>query len=310
MRVNSHTHYAVLALDLDGTVVDHTLTVSPAVQHRLQWLQTHTDCKVVIATGRMSLSAARFAQQLGVNTPVISYQGAMIKNAEGERLYHQPLPLEAAKSLVTYLSQQNIAVNLYIDDQLYMHTSNPFQESYAKLGGATPVLVNDLTAALTAPPTKLLIIDDHRVQEVIEHVEKHYPGVLTPCQSRHNFCEVIAANVSKWAGIQWLIEQWDIAPELVMAIGDQGNDVSMLQAAGLGVAMGNAPDFVKTVAKAVTTPIEGHGVAVAIDTHLLAAPIPADMLPADVALSTLLNPMLNPMQTPMPNAMLTNTCPG
>jgi Cof subfamily protein (haloacid dehalogenase superfamily) len=259
--------YKVLVLDLDGTVVNHDLTVSPRLQDRLTTLIHKTDCRIIIATGRMSLSAARFAGQLGVTEPVISYQGAMIRDANGNRMYHQPVPLPIARQIVRDLGHQGIAVNVYIDDVLYMHHSNPHQEAYARLGGTTPVLVTDLEAAVTEAPTKLLVIDDTRCEAVLQYLEQTFPGQLASCMSRHNFVEVIEAGVSKWAGLQHLIP--GVPPEAVMAIGDQGNDLPMLTQAGLGIAMGNAPDWVKAQVRYITDPINADGVAKAIDRYLL-----------------------------------------
>jgi Cof subfamily protein (haloacid dehalogenase superfamily) len=263
------TRYQVLALDLDGTVVGHDLSISPRVKKRLHQLVNHSDCRVVIATGRMSVSARRFAADLGVQEPVIAYQGAMIRDMQGQCLFHSPIPLDVAKELVADLFQQGIATNVYMDDVLYMHRSNPYQEAYAKLGGTTPVMVDDLVGCLTQAPTKLLLIDDHQIDAILAGIQTRYAGILAPCKSRQNFCEVIGQQVSKWAGLSWLIAQWGIPPEQVMAVGDQGNDISMLTAAGWGVAMGNAPDEVKTLANAITTPIEQDGVAEAIEQYLL-----------------------------------------
>jgi Cof subfamily protein (haloacid dehalogenase superfamily) len=264
-----HLPYKLLALDLDGTVVGHDLTISAGIRQRLQYLLQQTDCRVVIATGRMSVSARRFAAELGIQEPVIAYQGAMIRDMAGQQLYHNPIPLAVAKALVTSLVDQQVATNVYIDDTLFMHASNPYQEAYAKLGGTTPVIVEDLVASITQPPTKLLLIDDHRIDAILQQVQTDYAQQLAPCKSRQNFCEVINLSVSKWAGLSWLMAQWGVAPEHVMAIGDQGNDISMLRAAGLGIAMGNASDEVKAVANAVTNTIEADGVAVAIDQYLL-----------------------------------------
>ncbi|MBX2860246.1 MAG: HAD hydrolase family protein, partial [Vampirovibrio sp.] len=97
------------------------------------------------------------------------------------------------------------------------------------------------------------------------------------CRSRTNFCEVIDQASSKWNAIKVLADGWGIQTEEIMAVGDQENDVSMLQSAGIGVAMGNAPDHVKAVANYVTDSIHEQGAANAIEKFVLGHPPLADL---------------------------------
>ena len=89
------------------------------------------------------------------------------------------------------------------------------------------------------------------------------------CRSRSNFCEIIHPAASKWNALKILIDQWGIEADEVMAVGDQGNDISMISGAGLGVAMGGAPEDVVAVANYVTGSIEEDGVVQAIEKFVL-----------------------------------------
>lgn len=96
------------------------------------------------------------------------------------------------------------------------------------------------------------------------------PGRLEMARSGEHFLEVTRAGVSKGAGAARLAEMLGVSREQVMAIGDQGNDLSMLRWAGLGVAMGHAPDYVKAAADVVTGDNgPGEGVASAIERFIL-----------------------------------------
>lgn len=261
----------LLALDLDGTVVNHDLTISAALQAALTHLIQNTEVKVVVATGRMHPSALIYARQIGVTTPVVSYQGGMICDNDTAQtcLYHEPIPLETAKQVVEFLQADGFSTNIYIDNRLYTNHDNPHATLYAKLSGIEPDRVDCLLERLTAGPTKMMTIDDHRMDALIGGLNEHFSDTLTVMRSRSNFCEMISPKASKWNAVKFLANQWSIPTEAIMACGDQGNDISMIGAAGVGVAMGNAPDDVKQHADFVTKSIDEDGVLHAIERFIL-----------------------------------------
>lgn len=261
----------LVALDLDGTIVNEDLKISERTQKLLQHVITQTDTKVVIATGRMFLSALPFARQLTVKEPLVAYQGAMIRHlSDGHQMhYHNPIPMPLAQTLMQFLLEREFHINLYMEDELWTSHTNSFATYYATTAGVTPIFTENLMDAMTQPPTKLMVIDDFRVDGLLDELNTHFHGRLTYCRSRSNFCEMIDASCSKWKALEYLIGDWDIKPEEVMAIGDQGNDVSMLQGAGIGVAMGNAPDEVKALANYVTLSVDEDGAAEAIEKFVL-----------------------------------------
>ena len=87
---------------------------------------------------------------------------------------------------------------------------------------------------------KIMVIDDHRVDILLDHLGRHFVGRLSFCRSRTNFCEIIDVSASKWNALKALADDWGIQPDEIMAIGDQGNDLSMIEHAGVGVAATNA----------------------------------------------------------------------
>ncbi|MEM0952069.1 MAG: Cof-type HAD-IIB family hydrolase [Cyanobacteria bacterium P01_H01_bin.74] len=261
----------LIALDLDGTVVSHELGISSRVLSTLKHLLKETDIKLVIATGRMYPSAVSFAKQIGITEPLIAYQGALIKGLvpPHEVILHSPIALETAAELLKMLIAEKYHINMYIDDILWTTPDNAFASFYAKTALVQPNFATNLLDQLTSAPTKIMVIDDTRVDSLLEKLAKTFNGKLTFCRSRTNFCEIIEASVSKWNAIKLLADQHNIQPHEIMAIGDQGNDISMISGAGIGVAMGNAPDAVKAVADDVTAPIDKDGVAIAIEKHVI-----------------------------------------
>lgn len=260
----------LVALDLDGTIVNEQLKISNRVLMLLKHLITETDVRVVIATGRMFPSALPFVREIGIKEPVITYQGAMIRDIHDHALrFHNPIRLELAQDLLKTLMAENYHVNLYMNDQIWTKPNRRYADFYTKMSGVVPNFHDDLLGCLDTAPTKLMVIDDDRVDLLLEYLTRNYTGRLAFCRSRSNFCEVIDVSVSKWNAIHSLATEWGIHPEEVMAIGDQGNDLSMIQHAGIGVAMGNAPDDVKQFANYVTSTIDKDGVAEAIERFVL-----------------------------------------
>lgn len=265
----------LLALDLDGTIVNEQLHISDRVKACLEDLDKR-GVKVVIATGRMFLSTIAFANQLGLRNPVISYQGAVIRDLSTPQdtpaaypvLYRQTIDQAVAKQVLAFVAENNLHANLYVEDTLYTTQYNPYSAYYQSIAGVTPQPVDSLEAALAAPPYKIMIIDQ-QAPEIVRTLMAQFPGQLSVCLSRPDFCEVVHADVSKWQAISWLMDRWNIPQSAVMAVGDHENDMSMIAGAGIGVAMGNAPDNVKALARFVTGTVDEDGVVQAVE-HVLA----------------------------------------
>src|SRR5690242_8019080 len=153
----------LVALDLDGTIVNEQLEISSRTLKLLKHLIENTPVRVVIATGRMHASALPFARTLGIREPIVSYQGAMIREASAPHvlLSHTPIGRELAAQVLGFLQADRFHVNLYVDDTLYTNHGNEHATYYARVSGVTPILSEDLMAALTGPATKIMAIDDH-----------------------------------------------------------------------------------------------------------------------------------------------------
>ncbi|MCA9798598.1 MAG: HAD family phosphatase [Cyanobacteria bacterium HKST-UBA04] len=276
----------LIALDLDGTVVSDGLTISDKLQRTLNYLNRETDIRVVIATGRMFPSTINFARTLGCDGPLICYQGGMIRDlgAHGVPagadahaypvLYHQPIDFDVARDIARLVQDNGFHTNFYINDVLHTTHFNPESEYYAKITGVTPIHSPVPEAILDAPPTKIMIIDEG-CDDIIDQIKASHGQHVSLCKSRHNFCEIVHAEVSKWNALAQLMADWHLPAEAVMAVGDQENDLSMIRAAGLGVAMGNAPDHVKAEADFVTSDIQSEGVIAAIEQHVFGGTLPA-----------------------------------
>ena len=136
----------LVALDLDGTLVNDQLKISPKVLKVLNHLITQTDVRVVIATGRMFLSALPFAREIGVVEPVITYQGAMVRDiTDGHALrFHAPIAMPLAQEVLKPLIEDKYHINLYMNDQLWTHPNNHHASFYRRASGVEPIFHEDL----------------------------------------------------------------------------------------------------------------------------------------------------------------------
>jgi hypothetical protein len=267
----------LLVLDIDGTIAGESNQISSTVQQAVQAAQAN-GILVAIATGRMYRSALRFHQTLQSPLPLITYQGALIKDPESGELHrHWAVPKQSALQLLDYFEQptfhQRLSIHFYINDQLYVRQITPETELYAERSGIEPIAVGDLRQWLDTEPTKILALSHNTdiIDDLLINLRQRYtPAELYFTKSVATFFEVTNPLVNKGTAVKYLAEELlNFQPNQVMAVGDNFNDVEMLAYAGIGVAMGNAPEEVKALANWVAPSVDQDGAAVAIKTFLL-----------------------------------------
>lgn len=269
----------LLVLDIDGTIAGESNQIRPAVIEAVKAVQQR-GIQVAIATGRMYCSALQFHQTLGLSLPLMAYQGAMIKDPFTQTVYrHWPVPKDIANRLLDDFEEPErkhlLSIHFYIDDQLYVRELTPETQEYAQRSGVEPIAVGDLRNVLHRDPTKILALSHNT--DVITYLltsfrQQYTPAELYFTKSVSTFFEAANPNVNKGVAVQFLAEEMlGLTSANVMAIGDNFNDVEMIQYSGIGIAMGNAPEDVQAYANWVTDDVEADGVATAIERFLLNA---------------------------------------
>lgn len=267
----------LLVLDIDGTIAGESNTINSTVKQAVKAAQNR-GVQVAIATGRMYRSALRFHQDIDSTLPLLAYQGAWIQNpATGELHRHWCVPSATAHKLLDYFEQPQLrnllSVHFYIGDRLYVREITPETKIYAQRSGIEATAVGDLRHVLNDAPTKVLALSDDT--EVIDRLlgnlrQQYTPAELYLTKSVATFFEATNPLVNKGTGVRYLAEELlKINAANVMTIGDNFNDVEMLEYAGLGIAMGNAPLGVQAVAQWVAPGVEQDGAAIAIEKFLL-----------------------------------------
>jgi len=271
------TDIQLLVLDIDGTIAGVSNEISPVVLKAIRAVQSR-GIQVAIATGRMYRSALRFHAVVESTLPLMSYQGALIKDPVTDRVYrHWAVPKTFALKLLDYFEQPTLysllSVHFYINDQLMVREISPETELYAQRSGITAIPVGDLRQVLDVEPTKILALSEDT--ELIDHLlvslrQQYTPAELYFTKSVATFFEATNPLVNKGTAVRYLTEELlGLQPQQVMTIGDNFNDVEMIQYAGIGIAVGNAPAEVQAIAQWVAPSVEEDGVAAAIEHFLL-----------------------------------------
>ena len=289
--------YKLLALDLDGTTLNSQLEILPEVMRAITAAQAR-GVIVTIATGRMFGATLPYAKRLNVQGPLICFQGGLIRDAtSGEVIHHTAVPGELAAEAIELLLAADLFVIAYIDERLWVAQQRPELDMYLGWHPERPEVVidpdlagtianasiarlltqtesaraPDLTGRVaTNPPTKLLFVAEPPVVErEIARLSEHFAGRLSVFRSHSLFGELTPLGISKGTALAQLAARLGIAREQVIAIGDHENDLSMIEWAGLGLAMGNAIPEARAVADAIIPSVDEAGVAWAIERYIL-----------------------------------------
>ncbi len=262
----------LLAIDLDGTLVEPLGRVRPAV---VAAIARAADAGVVttLVTGRMFCGTAPFARLLNLRGRVICYQGAVVADAVTGR-FEREVPLARAIALRVYTAAKanDYHVQLYRDDRFYVEELNRYTELYGRISGCEPIVVPSLPAAFEGrDSTKVNIVTDpERAAECADLMRDVCGDDAYVTRSNPEFVEILDPHVDKGRALRWLAEREGIALERILAIGDSYNDIPLLRSAGFAVAMGSAPPELQAEADAVVGDVRADGVAEAIDRFVLA----------------------------------------
>jgi Cof subfamily protein (haloacid dehalogenase superfamily) len=260
----------VIALDLDGTLLNSHNEVSPRTEKALR-RATAAGILVIIATGRPRMTSTPIIKKLGLTTPGVFLQGLNIHNGDGSIRYQRLMDVETARRVATFADNSGYSALIYNSDSILTRARNAMTDRMIQYHEPPPEVVGPLAALPgKVPINKFVFVDTpERIQQIRRELAVHVNGSATLLTSAPHLLEALPLGTSKGAGLEWLLDDIGISMEHVMAVGDGENDIEMLEMAAIGVAMGNAPENVKRAADYVTANNDEDGIPQAIEHFVL-----------------------------------------
>lgn len=259
--------------DIDGTILDKNHQLD---SHLIELMPLLKQCNIpfVLASARSPLGIAPISKELGItDCPIACYNGALI--SLGDKILSQ-YSIDKSELLLLhdFLKKEfpTVSINVYSGKDWLVNTIDEWVEIEATITGESPK-VTSLADFIRDEKTlvhKLLLIDNtdtiHKLQKTLSSIDFPQTDFYL---SKDNYLEVTHNQVSKKQALLELANYYQLPLTSIMTLGDNYNDIPMIETAGLGIAMGNAPRDVKTCAKAVTDSNEQNGVSKAIKLHVL-----------------------------------------
>ena len=280
--------YKLLVLDVDGTLLNDEREISKRTLAALLKVQ-QMGVRIVLASGRPTYGLMPLAKTLELGNYggfVLCYNGCQIIKAQnGEILFERRINPEMLPYLEKKARKNGFAIFTYHDDTLITDSpDNEYIKNEALLNNLKIIREDEFSTAIDFAPCKCMLVSDKEKALIglEQHWEKRLAGTLDAFRSEPYFLEVVPCGVNKANTLGALLEHLGVTREEVIAVGDGVCDVTMLQLAGMGVAMGHSQDSVKVCADYVTASNEEDGVALAVEKLILAevraAEVPLDLL--------------------------------
>ena len=259
--------------DIDGTILDKNHQLD---SYLIELMPLLKQCNIpfVLASARSPLGIAPISKELGItDCPIACYNGALI--SLGDKILSQ-YSIDKSELLLLhdFLKKEfpTVSINVYSGKDWLVNTIDEWVEIEAQITGESPK-VTSLADFLQEEKNlihKLLLIDNaatiQKLKETLATMDFPQTDFYL---SKDNYLEVTHNQVSKKQALLELANYYQLSLSQIMTIGDNYNDIPMIETAGLGVAMGNAPTEVKTCANTVTDSNDQNGVSKAIKLYVL-----------------------------------------
>ncbi len=251
----------LIALDIDGTLLNSSLQILPSTRAALLKASTNGH-HIVLASSRPPRSVLAIAQELGVPSVSISLGGAYV--FADKVLLEKTLPEKVAISVIELARDRALHISLYSGQEWLVESDDKWADLEAKVVSFRPRVISDLIDS-SHNVHKLLIMGEAENISAFQKELQQSSWPLDAVLSKPVYCEVTAAGVTKAEAIEKVAHYFGLDLPDTIAFGDGENDLSMIRAAGIGVAMGNAMPSVKEVATLITKTNDDDGIALALN---------------------------------------------
>ena len=266
--------YQAIAFDLDGTLLNSQGQILESSKNVIRHVRER-GIKVVFVTGRHHTAVKPYYYELNLDTPIICCNGTYIYQPQtDEVLISNPLSKAQSEKVITLAEQHDIDLLMYSRDAMNYSRLNPHMEKFTRWVASCPQEVRpnvkqmDDFRALLDNPNEVVW------KFVVSHPDRHVMETVVAALPTNEFSsewswidrvDVANQGNSKGGRLLELLKIWNIDPQYVISFGDNHNDSSMISAVGMGIAMGNAEQEVKSIAKRVTLSNDENGIEKALE---------------------------------------------
>lgn len=266
--------YKMVAIDMDGTLLRPDHTISERTKKTIQKAKDK-GIKIVLASGRPLEGLKKYLKELDLISEedyVLGFNGALVQNTKTKKIIKRNV-LKGNDLAYLYSISKKLGVNIHAFTQEGCIT--PVMNKYSELEGTMneiPVTVTEFNNIKKQEDIiKVMMVDEPEIlDKAIENLPSDVYEKYTVVKSAPYFLEFLNKDANKGEGVKALANHLNISPKEIICIGDAGNDVHMIEFAGLGVAMGNAFEEVKEIADYITKSNENDGVAKVIEKFIVA----------------------------------------
>lgn len=263
----------LIVLDIDGTLVNSKKEVTDNTFRRLTEIQRQ-GIRIALASGRPSEGVMPYAEKLGLDKHggyVIAHNGAQIIDvSKKEIVYSRSFPIEYLQEICDCIKPYRVNISTNRGETfIAAGNKNRFTTAESEIMKLPLIFVEDFPAYVTFETSKCILAGEPEDILKLEGImSEQFKGRFDVYRSEPQFLELVPCGVDKGSSAQWLLENLGFGKRDWMAFGDSYNDVTMINYAGVGVAMGNAPEDIKQQADFVTLTNDEDGVVFALDKFI------------------------------------------
>lgn len=266
--------FKMICLDIDGTLLNSESKISLNTKEIIRLVVNEKKIPVILVSARMPKGILFLQKELNIVQPIICYSGALVIDDKNNTLLNITIPLADVNQVYKLAKQIGVHISLYKDDSWYIEGMDGWARQEGEITNITPDVVSfiDLFNVWyqegTGPNKILFMAEPSKIKLFNTKIKELNSSNLNFYPSKPTYLEIMSSNASKPLAIEFLCLKFDVQKSEVIAIGDNYNDISMIEYAGIGIAMGNAPDKVKQYANYITLSNDEDGVAEAIKKYI------------------------------------------
>jgi hypothetical protein len=271
-------NYKMIAIDMDGTLLNSQKRVTERTKEVLITAQ-ESGKKIIITTGRIFTSARLYSQYIGLKTPIIACNGAIIKGVEGKRIFKiHPVEEKIIVNAIEICNEIGVPYHFYSEDKIYATKKLDLYEFYhqeeSKIDSSYSIPFYDINDFSSISKIKEEILKfnvwDRDVDKILLTLNKikNINNAFVTSSSPYNI-EITNQAATKGNALKDLGEFYGIKKEEIIAIGDSYNDISMIEYAGLGIAMDNSQVDIKEIADYITLSNDQEGIVDVFERFVL-----------------------------------------